>query len=181
MTTISGTEFSGILNKPRVESFLLHDDGLVPNSRFPLLIYRSAVQLTALDPASTFEDLFRSHDWTNSWRNGIYPFHHYHSNTHEVLGVYSGRAEVQFGGENGVVQEIREGDVIVIPAGVAHKNQESSRDFGIVGAYPRGKDWDVNYGKSEERPRALKNLRHVLFPHLDPVYGEGPLLRYWRL
>ena len=38
-----------------------------------------------------------------------------------MLGVYRGSAEVQFGGKHGVVHEIRHGDVVIIPGGVAHK------------------------------------------------------------
>ncbi|MDB6028272.1 MAG: Cupin 2 conserved barrel domain protein [Verrucomicrobiales bacterium] len=182
MTTKFATEFATLINKPQMETFLLQDDTLIPNSRWPLLIYRRAVKLTAMDPAETFEELFASNHWTNSWRDGIYPFHHYHSTTHEVLGVYNGSAEVQFGGENGIVQKIYSGDVIVIPAGVAHKNRGGSEDFSVVGAYPDGKEWDINYGRLQERPRANENLQRVELPRLDPVYGEsGPLLRYWKM
>ena len=35
------------------------------------------------------------------WRNGIYPYVHYHSMIHEALGVARGRAKVRFGGDNG--------------------------------------------------------------------------------
>ena len=182
MTTKSGRNFEALVNRPSLDTFFLQDDNLIPNSSLPLLIYRRAVKLTEMDPAETFEELFESNRWTNSWRNGIYPFHHYHSTTHEVLGVYSGSAEVQFGGENGIVQTIYSGDVVVIPAGVAHKNRGCSDDFAIVGAYPEGKEWDINYGREQERPGANENLKHVELPAVDPVYGRsGPLLRLWKM
>lgn len=181
MTIKPVTDFANVINTPQIDCFLLQDDGLIPNSRHPLLIYRRTIKLTEMDPAATLEDLFSVNEWTNSWRDGIYTYHHYHSTTHEVLGVYSGWAEVQFGGENGIVQKLYPGDVIIIPAGVAHKNRSSSATFGIVGAYPGGKDWDINYGRLEERPRANENLLHVELPAADPVYGEdGPLFRYWK-
>jgi uncharacterized protein YjlB len=40
------------------------------------------------------------------------------------------------------------GDVLLIPAGVAHKNVGASIDFKCVGAYPGGKEFDINLGKS---------------------------------
>ena len=71
-------------------------------------------------------------------------------------------------------------DVLLIPAGVAHKNIGSSTDFKCVGAYPEGRDFDINLGKSGERPGTDKNIRKVPIPKLDPLYGkEGCLSLYW--
>jgi uncharacterized protein YjlB len=138
------------------------------------------VELSGGDPASRFEHLFSVHHWSGSWRNGIYNFHHYHSIAHEVLGVYSGTAKVQLGGEQGVIVTANPGDVILIPAGVAHKNLGASRDFGVVGAYPTGQHPDMCYGKPEERPQADERIACVAMPHADPIYGqEGPMFEYW--
>ena len=168
------------LNPPRVLALPLQDDGVIPNSKFPLLIYQGAVKLPPRDPAPVFEDLFTANQWGNSWRDGIYTYHHYHSTAHEVLGVYSGSATVQFGGERGIKQKITAGDVVIIPAGVAHKNLGASSDFGVVGAYPGGQEWDMNYGQKRERPAADENIARVALPKLDPVYGAGgPLLEQW--
>jgi uncharacterized protein YjlB len=79
-----------------------------------------------------------------------------------------------------VVLNIHARDVIIIPAGVAHKNLSTSADFGVVGAYPEGQDWDMNYGKPGERPKADLNIERVALPKLDPIYGaSGPLLEKW--
>jgi uncharacterized protein YjlB len=166
---------------PQVVSHTLTDDGIFPNNaRLPLLVYRQAVTLPSYDPAAVFETLFADHQWGSSWRNGIYGFHHYHSTAHEVLGVFRGHATVQFGGDQGVVLSLQAGDVVIIPAGVAHKNLGASRDFGVVGAYPHGQRWDVCYGKPGERPRAEHNIARVPMPKADPVYGShGPLGDYW--
>jgi uncharacterized protein YjlB len=164
-----------------VRAVLLKDDGAIPNNpRLPLLIYKDAVELLENDPAGFVEQLLRSHQWGGSWRNGIYSYHHYHSTAHEVLVIYGGSAEVQLGGENGIRESLHSGDVIVIPAGVGHKNLGSSDDFAVVGAYPAGQDWDICYGKPSERPRADKNIERVALPTADPIYGEsGPLRQHW--
>ncbi|HHY86764.1 MAG TPA: cupin domain-containing protein [Verrucomicrobia bacterium] len=168
-------------NPPEVSVFQLADDGAIPNSRFPLLIYHAAVQLPAADPASAFEELFEFNEWGGLWRDGIYTYHHYHSTAHEVLGVYRGSATVQFGGERGIKQKVVAGDVILIPAGVAHKNMGASSDFGVVGAYPAGQEWDMNYGRPQERPQADENIARVALPTADPIYGRrGPVREHWK-
>ena len=176
----AGDRPAGAVQPPAVIRERLEDDGIYPNSALPLLAYRGAVQLPARDPAATFEALFRANGWGGSWRNGVYGFHHYHSTAHEVLGVYAGRARVQLGGESGVVVEVRAGDVVIIPAGVAHANLGASADFGVVGAYPRGQRPDMNYGREGERPPADRNIARVAIPGADPVYGTtGPLIEFW--
>lgn len=156
------------------------DSGAFPNSRWPALVYRS-VLCGAQDLASTFEALFARNAWTGSWRNGLYSRHHYHSTAHEVLGVYRGSVTVRLGGPEGSLVELRAGDVAVIPAGVAHKNEAQSDEFNVVGAYPRGTGADLQYGKSGERPRTDRNIAAVPPPELDPIAGAaGALLRHWR-
>jgi uncharacterized protein YjlB len=169
------------INEAQVEATLLRDDGVFPNSRLPLLVYRNAMNLPEQDPASAFERTFSANQWRGSWRNGIYTCHHYHSTAHEVLGIYCGSARLQLGGDRGVIHEVRAGDVILIPAGVAHKNLGMRGEFGVVGAYPAGQEWDMNYGKPGERPQADRNIAAVPLPGLDPVYGGGgPLRARWR-
>lgn len=63
----------------------LGDDGTFPNSRLPLLLYRQALLVPERELAATVEELFGANGWQGSWRNGIYPYHHYHSTAHEVL------------------------------------------------------------------------------------------------
>jgi uncharacterized protein YjlB len=157
------------------------DDGIFPNSPLPSLFYRDAITTDAKDPASIFEKRFAENDWTNSWRDGVYPFPHYHSTSHEVLGVYSGTATLRLGGERGKNVEVRAGDVIVIPAGVAHQNIGAGDDFGVVGAYPDGREWDLLRGLPGERPKADHNIAALPTPENDPIYGaEGPLRRIWK-
>jgi uncharacterized protein YjlB len=157
------------------------DDGIIPNNRYPLLLYRGVINLGRTDPAAQVEEQFAANNWTNSWRNGIYPFHHYHSTSHEVLGIYRGSATVRLGGEQGRDFTVQAGDVIVIPAGVGHKNLGGSNDFGVVGAYPDGRQWDLLTGQPGERPKADQNIAALPVPGNDPVYGAGgPLKKIWQ-
>lgn len=157
------------------------DDGIFPNSPLPLLFYWRAITTDAKDPASIFEKGFAENDWTNSWRNGVYSFAHYHSTSHEVLGVYLGNASLRLGGEHGKNVEVQAGDVIVIPAGVAHQNIGASDDFGVVGAYPGGRGWDLLRGLLGERPKADHNIAALPIPDNDPIYGaKGPLRQLWK-
>src|SRR5436305_1014365 len=101
----------------KIESYTLHDDGCIPNNeRLPLLVYRGVLTLHGKDPAANCQALFRRHHWGNTWRNGIYNYHHFHATTHEVLGIVGGEAQVRFGGAGGILLDVRAGDVIVIPA-----------------------------------------------------------------
>lgn len=163
-----------------VEALQLKENGNIPNSKLPLLVYRTAVRLQSDDPASIFEELFEANQWTDTWRNGIYDYHHYHSTAHEVLGVYAGNATVNFGGEDGPITKVWPGDVIIIPAGVSHKNLGASPDFGVVGAYPKGQKVDMHYGKPEERAKADAQISQVPTPEFDPIEGKGGRLhRFW--
>ena len=159
----------------------LSDDGTFPNSRLPLLIYPSAVDSQEGDAASKVESILDANGWGGSWRNGIYDYHHYHSTAHEVLVCYRGEATVQFGGERGISAALRAGHAVIIPAGVAHKKLDATRDFAVVGAYPPGQHWDMNYGKRGERPKADENIARVPLPKTDPLFGKsGPLLDHWK-
>lgn len=166
------------MTKP--EEFYFEDDGMIPNNKLPLLLYRSAFDERDDEGARWLEKRFAENNWTNAWRNGIYSFHHYHSTSHEVLGVYSGRAEVHLGGEKGEKLAIKAGDVIVIPAGVGHKNL-GSENLGIVGAYPDGRSYDLCKGEDGERPKVDENIKNVPLPERDPLLGsdEG-LVRIWK-
>ena len=169
------------IQSPQIKTFLLPDDGRIPNNpTLPLLIYAGALLLPLKGSETVCERVFGANGWGSSWRNGIYTFHHYHSTAHEVLAVARGTARVQFGGENGPLVDVQPGDVVVIPAGVGHKNLGSSLDLLVVGAYPAGQTWDLCRGGPGERPWAPENIASVPLPETDPIYGrQGPLLTHW--
>ena len=87
------------------EQFTFIDDGRYPGSVLPLLLYRAAITADSEDRGSIFERAFAQNDWCNSWRNGVYSFSHYHSTSHEVLGVYHGSAKLRLGGKHGQTVE----------------------------------------------------------------------------
>lgn len=157
------------------------DDGSIPNHpHLPLLVYPGVLRFGRQDPAAACEAIFMRAGWGNTWRNGIFSFHHYHSTAHEALAIARGQARVHMGGEAGEILEIAAGDVLVIPAGVGHKNLGASADLLVVGAYPPGPTWDLCRGDPGERPQVLDNIQAVPLPATDPVYGAtGPLHEHW--
>ena len=158
-------------------TFKFADDGAIPNSKLPLLVYRNAVPT---DPAA-IERIFAENRWPPAWRDSVHPFHHFHSDAHEVLGVASGHGRVRFGGPSGEVLEVNAGDVVVVPAGVGHCNEGKSADLLIVGGYPDNcAKRDLRRGKPEEHDEVVRNVAAVQRPNADPVSGEGgPLMRLW--
>ncbi len=149
------------------------------NSHYPLLIYKQAFNFTDETPEMV-QHFLKAHEWRNSWVNSIYDFDHYHSNTHEVLVVIKGNCEVLIGGPGGETFYIEQGDVIIFPAGVSHKNIGSSEDFKTIGAYPFDVQYDMNYGKESEHPKVDENIKNVGLPSCDPIFGkEGILFNFW--
>ena len=71
------------------------------------LVYRRAIDLIGSpDPEQVIENVFRRNGWGDMWRNGIFPYVHYHSMIHEGMGIARGRAKVRFGGNKGQEVEL---------------------------------------------------------------------------
>lgn len=151
------------------------------NDNLPLLLYRHCFDLSKNDPCNFIKAIFLHNHWKKPWKNGIYSFHHYHSNTHEVIGICAGSCKIQIGGENGKIFYLEKGDALIIPAGVSHKNLYSTQDFICVGAYPFDIDYDMNKGTPQEYAENKDKIKHVALPKTDPVYGHnGFLFQYWK-
>jgi uncharacterized protein YjlB len=145
-------------------ALMFADDGSIPNNpRLPLLIYRNAVDLSGTpDPEDVIEATFARHGWRDMWRNGIFPYVHYHSMIHEALAI-------------------ARGDVMVLPAGTGHQCLWESPELCVIGAYPKGGKYDLCRGSKAEHAKAIESIANVPVPDSDPVYGEdGPLIRLWR-
>jgi uncharacterized protein YjlB len=153
-------------------------DWVPNNARLPVLLYRNAIPDVAPDRAAACETVFRQNGWPPQWRNGIYPFHHYHATAHEVLGCAAGDARVLIGGPHGAPMELTAGDSILLPAGTGHCLLEESTDFLVVGAYPQEQVWDLR--RTALSGVELEAMARLRFPNSDPIMGRaGPLLHYW--
>ncbi|CAG8959724.1 hypothetical protein HYFRA_00001630 [Hymenoscyphus fraxineus] len=156
----------------------------VPNSPFPVLIYRSA--LPPNPNVKSTCDTIVPNNWLNGGVFSHYPAHHYHSVTHECYAVFRGHSQLLLGrgpldpeSADDTLVELEARDVIVIPAGVAHCNIKSSEDYGYVGLYPKGSPhYDNNFCKADtdETLEKTKNARAVPIPNSDPIYGLGGIL-----
>ena len=114
----------------RPETLPFGPNGRVPNSRYPVLIHRGAVAAgPGVDLADAIEATFRRHDWLNNWRErGVYDYPHFHSTTHEALGMARGPITLRLGGEGGAVVAMEAGDILVLPAGTSHTRLDHSPD-----------------------------------------------------
>ncbi|MCJ1454059.1 hypothetical protein MMC28_004409 [Mycoblastus sanguinarius] len=155
----------------------------IPNTSIqkkPLLIYHSAFHSSA--SASTIESHLSAVNVVSpQWRYTMFSQSHFHSTAHEVLCVASGKAKLCFGGEDNperVELLVEKGDVMIVPAGVAHRLLEDIKGgFNMVGSYPTGKSWDMCYGKEGEEEK-VKGIGALGWFERDPIYGdEGPCLQ----
>ena len=183
--------------------FLTESDGMPNNDKLPLILYRAAVDLDDEEPERVFEKTFARHGWGNGFRGDTFPFHHYHSVAHEVVGFARGRAEIQFGGPAGPIHRVQAGDAVVIPAGVGHRRLDETPGFSSVGAYPPGQSPDLcvisesdariarrrpDMGNLEisvigekELQAARASITGTALPLTDPIMGNsGPIMTLWR-
>ncbi|WP_201159233.1 cupin domain-containing protein [Rhodoplanes elegans] len=164
------------------ETFKLDDDGVVPNNPIlSLVVFRDAIDLKgSAHPEDLIEKTFQRNGWVGVWRNGIYPYTHYHSRTHEVMAIARGRARVRFGGDKGTEVDLKVGDVVVLPAGTGHQRVTATADLVVIGAYPPTGTYDLCRGSKAEHTKATAAIPKVPLPASDPVHGKGgALVKSW--
>lgn len=152
--------------------FHFADDGETPNNpQFPARIYRPKQAPGDPQLAAWFETRFEQNGWGNHWRNGVYPFLHYHSNTYEVLAAYSGSAIIQIGGDKGNTIDMDTGTVVILPAGLGHKRIHSTANFAVVGAYPNGFEPNLLCPPEADIDSARETISALPAPAKDPLTG----------
>jgi uncharacterized protein YjlB len=141
----------------------------IPNHpTFAVLLYRGV--------GGDLRSLIAGHGWGGSWVDGVFDFHHFHSTSHEVLGVLAGSATLELGGPQGRSFEVSEGDVVVLPAGTGHRRATARDGFTVTGAYPAGQeDYDL-LRRADDAAR--ERIARLPAPEEDPVGGEG--VASWR-
>jgi uncharacterized protein YjlB len=154
----------------RLETWRPPPGETIPNhASFPVLIYHDVPGVAS--GAADCRALFAEHGWGGSWVDGVFDFHHFHSTSHEVLGVVAGEATLELGGPQGSAFDVAAGDVLVLPAGTGHRRATARRGFTVVGAYPAGQeDYDL---LREADDAARERIRSLPAPPEDPVGGEG--------
>lgn len=148
------------------ELLSLPPGGPVPNGDLPARLYRAALKGHT---AAQIERHLAERGWTNSWRDGIYDFHHYHSTAHEVLVIARGQARVTLGGEGGPQMTVGEGDVLLLPAGTGHRNDGSGPDLLVIGAYAEGRQPDLCRPEETDVEEARGRIARVPVWEREPV------------
>lgn len=149
-----------------------------PNSALPVIHYPEAMSGDRL--AERMTALFDRHGWPGAWLNGVYAFHHFHADAHEVLGCARGWVTVLLGGPEGQEARLSAGDIVLLPAGVGHYRVAASPDYLIVGSYPRGQSPDLQRGDHAAFEALKQRALRVEKPLLDPVYGSYVIMASWQ-
>ena len=139
------------------------------NEEVPTLIYKGAHD----GDERTGRDALLRHGWSEPWKWGIFPYHHYHTAAWEALLCVSGGALIQLGGEGGPSTQVGLGDLLLIPPGVVHKQLSSRDNFALLGSYPRSSPSVDNVRATSPPTKAqLRNIAAAAVPKADPLLGD---------
>ncbi|EPQ51637.1 hypothetical protein GLOTRDRAFT_133009 [Gloeophyllum trabeum ATCC 11539] len=164
----------------KVATYHIPRHGRYPNSdadNKPLVHYKSLFRKGAGKDAIK-DHLAKVNVIQPQWTYTMYPTDHFHTTCHEAIVILSGSALLAFGGvENPrkVELEVEQGDALLIPAGMSHKQvrELGTKVFDMLGAYEIGAEhWDMCYGREEEGDTGQR-IKRVGWFKQDPFYGEG--------
>jgi len=185
------------------EHILIPSSDVSPNNgALPLILYRAAVEFGDREPEAVLEEIFWGNAWADGFRDGTFPFHHYHSAAHEVVGIARGTAVLQFGGPDGPHIDVAAGDACVIPAGVVHRRIDDAPGYSVVGAYPHHQlpdccvlsqadaeaagvhpdaaELEVKVIGEAQLAAVKTRIAATVLPITDPVSGSsGPITELW--
>lgn len=184
----------------QAQEFAFEDDGEVPNSKYPVLVYEGVLDFADLSQEQAEQavhQLVADNGWYRDWTYFVYPSLHYHSTAHEGLIVFTGQAIIQIGGKNGRMFTVKKGDVVILPAGVGHERiltsqtdderQKEIEACVVFGMYPKGQKWDfISENPDVEdgglplhdpavRAAAIERIAQVPALAKGPIHGESIL------
>ena len=160
------------------ETFLFDDDGAIPNSTLPLLVYRAAA------PADPRRNRSRPSPPTAGLPPGATASIRTTTSTPIRTKLWAlPAAPPPCCSAVPTAANCRSAPATssIVPAGVGHCNKAQSPDLLIVGAYPDNAPRPDQYrGKPAEHAAVTQKIAAVPPPAADPVTGgDGPLRRLW--
>ncbi|KAH6986463.1 hypothetical protein BKA56DRAFT_613833 [Ilyonectria sp. MPI-CAGE-AT-0026] len=184
-------------NVPAPEAYYLPPTRYVPNSPLPLLVYRDVLPKPVTVESS--QRFVEQHGWDRKghvWE--AFYKRHFHPNSHECYGVVSGSSVVLMGAGTsdetegrdphdstskavGIRLTLRQGDLIIHPAGTSHANLSTEGEYRYLAFFPRDAPrWRTENGtKLMDVEAIMSEIKAVPMPQ-DPVTGDsGHLQRLW--
>ncbi|WQF88074.1 Putative uncharacterized protein YjlB [Colletotrichum destructivum] len=182
---------------PQPEQYIVRPTAHCPNNFLPVLVYRGV--LPEPHNEETTSTYLQRYGWVKKGTWGTITTKHFHPNTHECYGIFQGDSELVFGEGGGDTSGtgarcfVRAGDVVVVPAGVAHASVTQERKleeggdggerYRYIGVYPEGAPkWRNEYGKKPlvDNRELAEEVSYVPVPDKDPISGlGGPLVQIW--
>ncbi|KAJ0279403.1 hypothetical protein CBS470a_009274 [Colletotrichum nupharicola] len=160
------------------ETYVVKRTEHCPNSDFPVLVYRGVLGAGEELSEDEVSERLQQYGWVKK------------------VGIFQGRSELVFGeggsdpAGSGVRCWVRPGDVVVVPAGVAHasvadeKAAPGEKEYRYVGVYPEeSPQWRSEMGRKplQEKQGLVEEVEGVGLPRMDPLYGvDGPLTKIWK-
>ncbi|HKK17508.1 MAG TPA: hypothetical protein VJ952_02405 [Opitutales bacterium] len=155
-------------------------EGHSNHSDLPVLLY-GGVLGTEDDLEAALKRVFSENGWDDFHRRRVSNKNQFHLRSHEVLGVIEGSALLLLGGAAGKKIELCKNDLLLLPAGTAHRLIMGSSNFRAVSAVPEGQEEDKLLNEGDFPAKyCLQVVQATPRPTTDPYFGhKGPLFDFW--